>query len=219
MTKDLSEEGPLIHPGCDIRNSSFGPWTEVGRDSCIVDSSFGAYSYCTRLCDIANTSLGKFVNIAAMCRIGPTDHPMERASQHHFLYRSADYWEGVPNDAAFFAARSARRTTIGHDVWIGHGAIIRPEVTIGNGAVVGAGAVVTRDVAPYTIVAGVPATTIRLRFASEVAEGLSRLAWWDWTHARLRSALPDFRRLGAAAFVAKYGGSIPRPPDAAAPMP
>jgi len=204
MTKGLSAEGPRIHDGCSIRNSEFGPWTEVGRDSVILNSSFGAYSYCTRMCDIANATVGKFVNIASMVRIGPTDHPMDRASLHHFLYRSADYWPDAEEDADFFAARAARRVRIGHDVWIGHGAIIRPEVTVGCGAVIGAGAVVTRDVAPYSIVAGVPAKPIRDRFPHAVAEALQRLAWWDWTHETLRSALPDFRTMGAEAFVAKY---------------
>ncbi len=205
MGKGLNGDGPLIHPGCDIRNAQFGPWTEVGPGSVILNSSFGAYSYCTRLCDIANATVGKFVNIAAMVRIGPTDHPMARASQHHFLYRSSDYWPDEADDAAFFAARAARRTTIGHDVWIGHGAIVRPEVTVGDGAVIGAGAVVTKDVAPYSIVAGVPAAPIRARFPRAVAEGLQRLAWWDWDHDRLRAALPDFRSLDAADFLAKYG--------------
>ena len=202
----LSAEGPLIHPGCDIRNSRFGPFTEVGRDSVVVNSEFGAYSYCTRLCDIANTTIGKFVNIAAMVRLGPTDHPMARASQHHFLYRSENYWPDAAPDAGFFAARQARRLRIGHDVWIGHGAIVRPDVTVGDGAVIAAGAVVTRDVAPYSIVAGVPAREIRRRFPAPVAERLARLAWWDWDHDRLRDVLPDFRALEVEAFLEKHGG-------------
>jgi phosphonate metabolism protein (transferase hexapeptide repeat family) len=212
--RKLSPDGPLIHPGCDIRGSDFGPFTEVGRDSVILNSTFGAYSYCTRLCDIANTTVGKFVNIAAMVRIGPTDHPMERASQHHFLYRSANYWEDEPEDAAFFAARAARRTVIGHDVWIGHGAIVKPEVTVGDGAVIAAGAVVTRDVPAYAIVAGVPAAPLRFRFPPEVIAGLQRLAWWNWDHDRLRAALPDFRRLSAAEFVAKHAAMQPAAPRA-----
>jgi acetyltransferase-like isoleucine patch superfamily enzyme len=72
-------------------------------------------------------------------RIGPTDHPLDRASLHHFMYRSADYWPDAEHDADFFAHRESRRTVIGHDTWIGHGAIIKPEVTVGHGAVIAPG--------------------------------------------------------------------------------
>ena len=205
MARGLRAEGPLVHEGCDLRAAEFGPWTEVGAGSVILNSSFGAYSYCGRLCDIANTTVGKFANIAASVRIGPTDHPLTTASLHHFLYRSADYWPDAEPDAGFFAARAARRAVIGHDTWIGHGAIVKPEVVVGNGAVIGAGAVVTRDVAPWTIVAGNPARVLRRRFDQDLGAALDRLAWWDWDHDRLRAALPDFRALGAADFVAKYG--------------
>ena len=203
--RGLNAEGPLVHEGCDLRGAQFGPWTEVGEGSVIRNATFGAYSYCGRLCDIANTTVGRFANIAAQVRIGPTDHPLTTASLHHFLYRSADYWPDAEPDAAFFAARAARRTVIGHDTWIGHGAIVKPEVTVGNGAVIGAGAVVTKDVAPWTIVAGNPARPLRRRFPEDLGAALDRLAWWDWDHDRLRVALPDFRALGAAEFVAKYG--------------
>jgi hypothetical protein len=202
----LSAEAPFVHPGCQIVNSTFGAWCEVGEGSRVLNSTFGDYAYCDRLADIANTTVGKFANIAAMTRIGPTDHPMERASLHHFLYRSAYYWDDVTDDAGFMAHRASRRTVIGPDTWLGHGAIVKPEVTVGAGAVVAAGAVVTRDVAPYMIVAGVPAQPLRARFAPPVAERMLALAWWDWDHDRLRQALPDFRALAAEAFLTKYGG-------------
>jgi hypothetical protein len=95
---------------------------------------------------------------------------------------------------------------IGPDTWIGHGAIIKPDVTIGAGAIVASGAVVTKDVAPYQIVAGVPATPLRARFTPAVADRMQALAWWDWSHDRLRQALPDFRAMPAEAFLEKYEG-------------
>jgi hypothetical protein len=119
------------------------------------------------------------------------------------MYRSADYWPDAEHDAEFFAHRESRRTVIGHDTWIGHGAIIKPEVTVGHGAVVAAGAVVTKDVAPYTIVAGCPATPLRERQPPAIADRLIALAWWDWDHARC-AALEDFRALPAEAFLEKY---------------
>lgn len=202
----LSATKPFVHPGCETSNSQFGAYCEVGAGSRVVNSTFEDYAYCDRMSDIANTTVGKFANIAAMTRIGPTDHPMDHASLHHFLYRSSYYWEDVADDPAFFAARAARRTVIGPDTWVGHGAIIKPEVTIGAGAIIASGAVVTKDVAPYMIVAGVPAAPMRPRFAAGVADRLMALAWWDWSHDRLRGALMDFRSLKAEAFLEKYNG-------------
>ena len=202
----LSPTTPLIHPDCQITASTFGAYVEIGQGSRIAHTTFEDYAYCDRLADIANTTVGKFANIAAMTRIGPTDHPMDNASLHHFLYRSSYYWDDTPDDPDFFSHRQSRRTRLGPDCWIGHGAIIRPDVTVGAGAVVAAGAVVTKDVAPYTIVAGVPALRLRDRFAPAVADRLLTLAWWDWSHDRLRTALPEFRSLPAEAFLDRHGG-------------
>jgi phosphonate metabolism protein (transferase hexapeptide repeat family) len=203
MTKELSET-PVIHEGARVTNSILGRYTEVGEGSILLNSTLDDYSYTTRFCDLANTSVGKFANIAAFSRIGPTDHPLDRASLHHFMYRSADYWPDAEHDAEFFAHRESRRTVIGHDTWIGHGAIIKPEVTVGHGAVIAAGAVVTKDVAPYMIVAGCPAQPLRERQPPAIADRLIALAWWDWDHAMLRRSLEDFRALPAEAFLEKY---------------
>ena len=125
----LSPDAPLVHPDCEIADSSFGAYTEVGRGSRIAHSSLGDYSYCDRYADIANATVGKFANIASFTRIGATDHPLDTAACHHFLYRSDDYWDDADRDAAFFAHRQARRARVGHDTWIGHAAMIKPEVT------------------------------------------------------------------------------------------
>jgi phosphonate metabolism protein (transferase hexapeptide repeat family) len=200
----LSPSEPLIHAGAKVANSTFGGYCEVGAGSIVVNARFEDYAYCDRLADIANTTVGKFSNIAAMTRIGPTDPPYQNAAQHHFLYRSSYYWDDVEDDAAFFTARAARRTTLGADCWIGHGAIIKPETRVGIGAIVASGAVVTKDIAPFMIVAGCPATPIRARFSQSVIDGLLALAWWDWPHDALRAALQDFRSMKAEAFLEKY---------------
>jgi phosphonate metabolism protein (transferase hexapeptide repeat family) len=203
----LSSTEPVLHADAEIVNSTFGSYCEVGRDSRIVNSRFEDYAYCDRFADIANTTVGKFSNIAAMTRIGPTDHPFLRAAQHHFLYRSASYWDDVDDDAQFFDERAARRTLLGPDCWIGHGAIIKPDITIGAGAIVAAGAVVTKDVPPFAIVAGVSASLIRYRFSEGVIGRLLALCWWDWSHGKLRDALVDFRKLPIEAFLEKHDNS------------
>ncbi|MBU2935664.1 MULTISPECIES: chloramphenicol acetyltransferase [Pacificibacter] len=200
----LSENTPFIHSDCDINDSTFGAYVEIGRGSRLAHSSLDDYSYCDRFADIANTSVGKFSNIAAFVRIGATDHPMDKASLHHFHYRSADYFEDAGHDDAWFEHRRSRRTTIGHDTWLGHGAQVRPGVTIGHGAVVAGGAIVTKDVPPYMIVAGLPATPMRPRFSDDIAARMIALAWWDWPHDQLRETLDDFRNLSAEAFLERY---------------
>ena len=200
----LKADAPFIHPDCEVTDVSFGRYVELGRGSRLAHSHMGDYSYCDRFADIANATVGKFSNIAAYVRIGATDHPMEKASLHHFHYRSADYFDDAADDDAWFDHRRTRRTVIGHDTWLGHGAQVRPDVTIGHGAVVAGGAIVTKDVAPYTIVAGIPAVPLRARYAPGIADRISAIAWWDWPHDRLRAALDDFRTLSAEAFLEKY---------------
>jgi hypothetical protein len=195
---------PLVHEGADLHEVTTGRYVEIGEGSRVLFSHFGDYSYCDRYAEIANTQIGKFANIAAFTRIGPTDHPMYRASLHHFLYRSADYWADAEPDVDFFEHRASRVALIGHDTWIGHNAVVKPEVTIGHGAVVAAQSMVTKDVDPYTIVAGVPAKPIRERFPRQIADRLMALGWWDWDHGTLRDRLEDFRHMEIEAFLERY---------------
>lgn len=76
---------------------------------------------------------------------------------------------------------------IGNDVWIGEGAVIMSGVTIHDGAVIGLHAVVTRDVAPYSIVAGVPARHVRYRFPQQIIDRLLKSQWWSWPEDRVKS--------------------------------
>lgn len=205
MATRLSEQ-PLVDPSASVTRSTLGRYTEIGARTQFADSALGDYSYIVNDGEVASTTIGKFCSIAAMVRLNPGNHPMDRASQSHFTYRSSWYFEGAEDDEAFFAWRRSHPVVIGHDVWIGHGVVVLPGVTVGNGAVLAAGAVVTRDVAPYTIAGGVPAKPLRERFAQPIAARMQRLAWWDWPHDEIGSALADFRALSAEAFLEKYEG-------------
>jgi phosphonate metabolism protein (transferase hexapeptide repeat family) len=168
------------------------------------DAELGDYSYIERHAEVIYARIGKFCAIASSCSINALNHPLERASQHKFTYRPNEYFLGAKLDKAFRDKRKQDAVVIGHDVWTGHGATILPGVSVGNGAVIAAGAVVTRDVEPYAIVAGVPARFLKWRFPPELAERLAALAWWDWDHDRLALAVSDMQTLSAQDFVAKH---------------
>jgi hypothetical protein len=201
--KALSIE-PTIDPSAKVQEAKFGIYCEVGARTMLLDVEMGDYSYVVNDSQMTYTTIGKFCSIAAMTRINPGNHPMHRATQAHFTYRASAYFPGEADDAEFFAWRKSHRVHIGHDVWIGHGAIVLPGRRIGIGAVIAGGAVVTKDVPDYTIVAGNPARPIRRRFPEAIAERVAQLGWWDWDHEALRMALPDFRKLTIEEFLDKY---------------
>ncbi len=200
----LSEE-PFISDTASMKNVELGAYTEIGEHNVFENVSMGAYSYTGPNCCIQNAVIGKFSNIAAAVRIGPTRHPMDRPTLHHFTYRRARYGFGDVDDAEFFSWREEQVTRIGHDTWIGHGAIIMPGVKVGDGAVVGAGAVLTRDLPAYGIAVGVPARLVKYRFPEPVRHTLSLIAWWNWEHRTIHERLKDFCG-GVEDFICLYGG-------------
>jgi phosphonate metabolism protein (transferase hexapeptide repeat family) len=204
MTIKMLSPTALVHPTAEVRDSRLGAYTAVGARTKLLEVEMDDYSYVVNDSDIAYATIGRFCSIAAMTRINPGNHPMDRASQSHFTYRASAYFPGERDEDEFFAWRRAQPVAIAHDVWVGHGAIVLPGRSVGIGAVVAAGAVVTKDVAPYAIVAGNPARVIRPRFPADIADRLIRLAWWDWSHEQLRVALPDFRHLPIEGFLAKH---------------
>lgn len=203
-TKEVHlSEKPFIHENVELENTELGTFTEIGLYNFIENTTLDDYSYTGQFCFIQNANIGKFVNIAAKVRIGPTDHPYERPSLHHFTYRKKMYGFGDQDDIEFFKKRESQTVKVGHDSWIGHGAIIQPGVTIGNGAIVGSGAVVTKDVPPYAIVVGVPAKVIKYRFSKEEISALWRIGWWDWPHAIIKDRIDDFQ-MDIARFIDLY---------------
>jgi phosphonate metabolism protein (transferase hexapeptide repeat family) len=201
--KMLSVE-PTIDPTAKLRDVRLGAYCEVGARTMLLEVAMDDYSYVVNDAQITYTTIGKFCSIAAMTRINPGNHPMHRATQAHFTYRASAYFSGESDDSEFFEWRRSHHIDIGHDVWIGHSAIVLPGRSVGTGAVVAAGAIVTKDVPAYTIVGGNPARVIKRRFPEAICDRLVELAWWNWDHEALRKALPDFRKLSIEEFLEKY---------------
>jgi phosphonate metabolism protein (transferase hexapeptide repeat family) len=194
----------VVDPTVRLREAEIGRRCEILANTRVEYSSLGDYSYLGENCDVADTVIGKFTAIANAVRIGAPNHPMERPSQHRFTYCPEYYEASATRDHAFFGDRRAARVVIGNDCWIGHGAIILPNVSVGDGAVIAAGAVVSRNVTPYTIVGGVPARPIRKRFSDAVAERLRRIAWWDWPDEVIFKRLADFQSESIEQFCQRY---------------
>ncbi|OQV65935.1 acetyltransferase [Serratia nematodiphila DZ0503SBS1] len=148
---------PKIGDNVTLNRTRLGQYVHLADDAILEEVEMGDYSYTAGHNQIFYATIGKFVSIASYARINPGNHPTyQRIAQHHFTYRASEYGLGE-DDAAFFDWRREHHVTVGHDVWIGHNAILMPGVSVGNGAVIGSAAVVTKDVEPYSIVAGVAA--------------------------------------------------------------
>lgn len=133
--------------------------------------------------------IGKFCAIARGARfiMNGANHKLDGFSTYPFQIFGKG-WEKVMPQLNDLPHKGD--TVIGNDVWIGYEALVMPGVRIGDGAIVSARAVVTRDVAPYTIVGGNPARTLRQRFDDETVRELLALAWWDWPVEKITRHLP-----------------------------
>ena len=129
--------------------------------------------------------IGKFCQIATGVRfiMNGSNHAMGGFSTYPFKVFGGDW------DKASLDVQSKGDTIIGHDVWIGNGATLMQGVTIGDGTIIGTNSLVTKDVAPYTIVGGNPAKEIRKRFDEETIHLLLALKWWDWNVEKITDHL------------------------------
>lgn len=150
--------------------------------------TIGRYTYGYRINDIGqNSVIGAFCSIASGVKIGLMNHPTQYVSTNPFLYyMNRGFLKENKNIDVKIGAH------IGSDVWIGNDAIILPGVHVGNGSVIAAGAVVTKDVAPYEIVGGVPAIHLKWRFEEEIRNALNESEWWEWTDDHIKRNIESF---------------------------
>lgn len=164
----------------------------------IGDHTYGRPQVFERL---AALKIGKFTSIASGVQIALGNHRLDSVSSYPF----SSYGKLWPSAMGGRDHGTRGDVTIGNDVWLAASCFIGSGVTIGDGAVVGAHAVVTRDVAPYMIVAGNPAREVRLRFDIPIVEALLDISWWDWSDERIDEAIP-LMLSDVSAFVRRYRG-------------
>lgn len=134
--------------------------------------------------------VGRYCSIGRRVSLGAASHPAEGLSTSPATWQeSAATYTPAEREELFGATRPVRPedTLLGHDVWIGDGAVVLAGVRIGTGAIVGANAVVTADVEPYAVVGGMPARRLRMRFPPGVVERLLATRWWNIAPEVLRT--------------------------------
>ena len=178
-----------------IRDRYVPPHTRVGK-----------HTYALRRHTIFRATGDEEVEIGSYCSIAEGVRFIfgEHALNHVSTYplRTNLMGDGTNTDAFGKGA-----IVVGSDVWIGINALVMSGVTIGHGAVVAAAAVVTRDVPPYAVVAGVPARVIKYRFSPEQIERLLAIAWWDWPEEKIKTNMDLFYG-DVDAFIAAHAAQI-----------
>jgi acetyltransferase-like isoleucine patch superfamily enzyme len=190
----------LRRQGCRIgmfslcENVTMGRYNVINKFVRLKDVSLGDMTYVANGARIVSAQIGKFCSIGPDVRIGLGIHPSRVVVSTHpaFYSKSGGAAISFSADGPF---TTPLVVTIEHDVWIGQGAIVMDGVRVGTGAVIGAGAVVTKDVAPFEVVAGVPARVIRRRFDTEEARILLDSCWWDRDVEWLRLNVGAFKSI------------------------
>jgi acetyltransferase-like isoleucine patch superfamily enzyme len=182
-----------LNAGARIIKSTIGGPLFLNKNSQVgPDAVVGKYFGMNESCFIARASVGAFCAIGARTAINPFNHPSNWLSIHEFQYHPKSFdWVEEYNDFSRLERTPDMfaHVTVGNDVWTGHNVNVMAGVSVGDGAIIAAGSVVTKDVPPYAIVAGVPATIKRFRFPERTIERLLRAQWWNLELPQL-SGLP-----------------------------
>lgn len=185
----------IIDRKCCINPASkIAAHCHILENTLILNSSINSYSYIGVNSIIQNATIGSFCSIANDVFIGLGTHPTDYFSTSPLLYRVSNTFQIKLVDEDISFAEYAP-IEIGHDVWIGARAIIMGGIKIGDGAIIAAGAIVTKDIPPYSVVGGVPAKVIRYRFEAEKIEKLLKSQWWLWPQNELKLRMNELRAL------------------------
>jgi acetyltransferase-like isoleucine patch superfamily enzyme len=181
------------------KNVTFGGKNKIGKNGLIRNSQIGRGTYIGENCNVCNTDIGNYCSIGYGFQVVIGRHPVEKFVSTHPCFFSTGKQAGFTYTAeqrfeeyVYVNEKSKKCVSIGSDVWIGANVTILNGVTVGDGAVIGTGALVLKDVAPYEIVAGVPAKRIGVRFTEEERNLLLQFKWWKKEDTWLREHVDLF---------------------------
>jgi acetyltransferase-like isoleucine patch superfamily enzyme len=201
----ISGQSPRLHIGAVLEGPALIESDPVELIGC------GAFTDIRPGSRLSRCTFGRFCSIGPQVNFGSPEHRMDGLSMASVFGGDLEW---AKRDRGFPVVRGTvfySFTTIGHDVWVGNGAFIRAGITIGHGAVIGARAVVTKDVPPYAVVAGVPARVVRYRFPPELVSRLLAVEWWNYDPGFLREAGLDFRNVEqVVGFLEREAANLPR---------
>lgn len=164
---------------------------KVYRKTTIFNSKINKYSYIAKGSSIVYTEIGKFCSIGSGSSIGMGHHTLDKLSTSPIFTEKKNgtghSWTNKSKEYPY------KKIIIQNDVWIGSRVIIIGGINIGNGAVIAAGSIVTKDVPPYAIVAGIPAKIIKYRFNEDIIQYLQKIEWWNYSEYCLKSQLQLFQ--------------------------
>lgn len=173
-----------------VKRSKISHRAVIGYLNRIYDSSIGGYTYLGNHCIVNQTHVGKYCSVATNVKIGMGKHPISYMSTSPLFYAKNNPFKlSLVHEDKF---NECEKTIIGSDVWIGFGAMIKDGIKIGDGAIIGAGSMVTKDVLPYAVVAGVPAKIIKYRFSGEIIKNLLELKWWECDLSEIKKVIELF---------------------------
>lgn len=176
-----------------IHECTFQDWVKIQQNCYFYNTSVGSYSYFAGFNSVMNSTIGKFCSIGSFVLIGPGKHPLEQVSTSPVFFSPHKQCGTTFADKSYY--REMGSVKIGNDVWIGSGAIILDDITIGDGAVIAANSVVTTNVEPYNIVGGTPAKFIKKRFSDELIEKLLKFKWWEKDETWLKNNFQSFHTI------------------------
>lgn len=191
----------IIGSHCQVSKSIFEGKNSVADGTTLSNCNFGYGSYINKNSSLSFVKIGRYCSIADNVYVSLGNHPIDHVNTHPAFYYNTEkqigwtYHKGDPLFDEIYKYPKGEdfyQVIIGNDVWIGSHALIMGGIRIGDGAVIASGAVVTKDVEPYSIVGGVPAKLIKMRFTEEQIASLLRIKWWNKSPIEIENSYRSF---------------------------